>query len=154
VTGRGELEAAYLASIIEVVWGAGGRTRLEARPPGTREGTFPEGIERLHVITAWNPRSRRATAVENADRDRQLRSALRRAGWRHLDALGRSRDGTWCEDSHAVLDADPEAVLELARRFEQHAIYEWTPANLAVRWTDDPDRPTVRGWCAITSPFR
>jgi hypothetical protein len=146
------LEAAYLGSVIEVVWDDGARTRLEARPPGDCEGTFPAGVERLHVITAWNPRSRRASPAENVERDRQLRSALRRVGWRHLDALGRSPDGSWCEDSHAVVDADPRAVLELARRFDQHAVYEWTSEHLAVRWTDDPARCTVRGWVAVTSP--
>jgi hypothetical protein len=157
VTGAEELdaeglEAAYLGSVIEVMWGHGHRTRLEARPAGTRQGSFPEGVQRIHVITAWNPRSRRASPAENADRDRQLRSALRRVGWRHLDALGRSPDGSWCEDSHAVVDADPQAVLELARRFDQHAVYEWTAEHLAVRWTDDPARSTVRGWTSVTTP--
>jgi hypothetical protein len=152
VTDRSELEAVYLDSVLELSWEDGSRTRVEARPVGTTAGRFPAGVERIHVITAWNPRSRPTSARANAERSRQLRGEVERAGWRHLDAVGRSRDGTWSEDSFAVIDGDAEAVVDLARRFAQHAVYRWTAAQLAVVWTDDPTRPSVRGWSAVTPP--
>ncbi|HRP07221.1 MAG TPA: DUF3293 domain-containing protein [Gemmatimonadales bacterium] len=82
------------------------------------------------LVTAENPRGRAATP----DRNRRLRAAfdaeLSRHGGARLRVDGLSRDRRHCEIGVA-LDWPKQSVVELARRWEQSAIY-WFDG--AVMW--------------------
>jgi hypothetical protein len=143
------LRDAYLASVVEIDV-EDRRLVLEPLADGRIEGPFPDGVGVVHVITAWNPRSEPLPPEINTARQRRLQAVATtlQARWT-ATALGRSVDGSWSEDCLAIADADEEAVLELARRFEQHAIYAWTPDERAVVWASSPRRDTT-GWrCTV-----
>jgi transcriptional regulator with XRE-family HTH domain len=136
------LEPIYATTVIEIHWPDRPHQVVQPRPEGETEGDFPEGIDHLHVITAFNPRSRLLRRGENEERNRLLRADLDRAGLSYVEAVGRSPDSSWSEDSFAVIDADAGEILDLARRYEQSAIYECNPAGLNVVWTD-PEHPDI-----------
>lgn len=146
--GPGGLEAAYAATVLEVACSDGWTWLVEPRPAGTTDGAFPEGVDHIHVVTAWNPRSELLPRPENQQRNRSLEADLAAAGTRYVPAVGRAPDGSWSEDSLATLDADDvEVVVALARSYAQNAIFEWTPEHLAVLWVDDPrHRSSPGGW--------
>ncbi len=64
----------------------------------------------VHVVTAWNPRSRVLSEDENARRDILLRDLLRACGVRFVDALGRSKDGAWREPSVALVQTTEDVA--------------------------------------------
>jgi transcriptional regulator with XRE-family HTH domain len=124
----------YADTVIEIRWPDRPQI-VQPRPDGVTEGDFPEGVDHIHVITAFNPRSRLLRRGENEERNRLLREELDRAGLRYAEAVGRSPDSSWSEDSFAVIDAKPEQVLDLARRYQQNAVFEWTQSGREILWT-------------------
>jgi transcriptional regulator with XRE-family HTH domain len=138
----------YARTVLEVDWTDETHLVVEHRDEGVTEGSFPEGAERIHVITAANPRSRLLRASENQERNRLLAHDLDAAGLTYRPAIGRSPDTSWSEASFAVIGADPDTLIDLARRYEQHAIFEWTPTSRTVLWTDDSAEPERHGWSA------
>ena len=141
----------YARTVLEIDWTDDTRLVIEHRDAGVTEGPFPEGAERMHVITAANPRSRLLRASENQERNRLLAQDLDAAGLTYRPAIGRSPDTSWSEASFAVIDADPDTLIDLARRYEQHAIFEWTPEHRTVLWTDQDAEPLHYGWDARPS---
>jgi hypothetical protein len=131
-----DLADAYDDAVLELWLPIDGHIVVTAAPPGRTEGSFPEGVHSIHVLTAHNPRSRLLPPAANADRNRRLGHDLRRLGVVAHPALGRSPDGRWSEDSVAIVDGDEERLLALASTYEQHAIYRWTPSARQVLWTD------------------
>ena len=119
------LAEVYARTVIEIDWD-GTPTVLSRRPPGTTEGDFPSDASVVHVLTAQNPRSRLLLGPENEERNRTLKHQLELRGWRFHPAAGRSPDGSWTEEGYAIVDADRDDVLALAREHEQNAIFEWT----------------------------
>jgi hypothetical protein len=88
-------------------------------PAGTAD--FLDEPGPVGIVTAWNP-GRLLSPQENAERDRALREELVRLGIPHVRITGRSPDGGHGEESWAV--RCPRATtLELARAFEQEAVY-------------------------------
>lgn len=75
-----------------------------------------------HLLTACNPRSQMLPAAENERRQRALRAALARSGWRCLPASGQAADGRWAEPGWALLDAEPAVACALGQRFGQAAL--------------------------------
>ncbi len=141
-----ELAAVYLDSCIDLELAAGTvtiRAREEGTGPGQLPGALADAATQLHVVTACNPYSAPLPARINADRNRLLAAELDELGYRWVPAHGRAPDGHWREPGFGVLDGDTDALLALARRFEQHAIYGLTGSELTVRWTD-PTLPTAR----------
>ncbi len=152
-----ELAVVYLDSVIEFESASGTATigaRTDGAGPGRLPADLPGTTGRLHVITACNPYSAPLPAPINAERNRRLAEELASRGLRTLPAHGRSPDGAWREPGFAVLDADTAEVLALARRFEQHAVYELTGDHLAVVWTDPFQPTTRRGWQLLRSGHR
>jgi hypothetical protein len=154
------LEELYADTVIEIRWPDRLHQVVEPRPEGVTEGVFPEGVtegvfpegvDQIHVITAFNPRSRLLRRGENEERNRLLRADLERAGLTFVEAVGRSPNSSWQEASFAVMDADRESTLELARRYEQSAIFEWAPSARSILWTDGR-APSLHGWAATSVP--
>ena len=80
----------------------------------------------VHVLTAWNPFSTELALAENEERNRRLAADLA-----ELDAtvhLARGSDSvsSWHEDGFAIVGLTRKAACELGRRYEQHAIFEFT----------------------------
>jgi sugar fermentation stimulation protein A len=154
VQGHGRTEhsltAAYAGSVIVLHSAEVPAVTIEPVPDAVGPGRLPDGLppatDLVHIITACNPRSRLLSDEENTTRNRRLERELRAKGLRVIAADGRAPDGSWQEPGFGILDADPAEVLALARRFEQLAVFELTPTELRVRWTET-DRPTiVQGW--------
>jgi transcriptional regulator with XRE-family HTH domain len=145
------LEQVYAATVIEIHWPDRPHQVVEPRPEGVTEGEFPEGVDHIHVITAFNPRSRLLRRGENEERNRLLRADLNREGLRFVEAVGRSPDSSWSEDSFAVIGANLEQILDLARHYQQNAIFEWHRAGRATMWTDDVTS-RQHGWSARSTP--
>jgi hypothetical protein len=76
------------------------------------------------VLTAGDPYPVELTPEENAVREQQLCAELDAAGLRHDPALGRSPDGSVSERSRALRGVDRAAVLGIAARHGQLAVYE------------------------------
>jgi len=148
---REALRGAYLEAVVTIDRDDH-RLLLEPRADGGVEGPFPDAVDVVHVITACNPRSQRLSAAVNAARQQRLRAVTTtlQLAWT-TTALAQAPDGSWPEESLAIADADEDAVLELARRFEQHAIYAWTPDERAVVWTDSGQRDPT-GWRCTVRP--
>lgn len=144
-----ELARLYLDSLLALELPTGTatiRARGDAAAPGRLPPGLPATTGHLHVITACNPYSAPLPPHRNEERNRLLAGELAARGLTTVPAEGRSTDGSWREPGFGVLDGDTTEVLDLARRFEQHAVYELTGDHLAVVWTD-PSRPTEhRGW--------
>ncbi|SED42019.1 Protein of unknown function [Streptomyces misionensis] len=127
-----------------------GRTvHVEPRAFGTAEGRFPEaaGGAAVHVITAWNPRGRTASAGANARAHRLLLGRLRRLGLGWWPAEGGDPGGTHREESVAVVGLDDAAARALGRRFGQDAVFAWTPGAWRVL-ACATGAVSVSGWAA------
>lgn len=147
------LREAYLATVLHLQLPDGRRVKLAPRERGACHGEFPAGIDRVYVITAANPRSQPLLGPENASRNDLLRRELLTLVGdpaQILPARGCSPDGRWCEESFAVVDPEREALLDLATRHGQLAVYEWTATHRAVVWTAPERADDLQGWVVDT----
>lgn len=100
---------------------------IDARDAAREVGPFT-------VLTSDNPFSNELTADENAVRRSELLADLRRRGVRVRHAMGRHRDGAWpVEEGFALLDQSVEFARELAKSWDQFAIYDVTEDQVLVR---------------------
>jgi hypothetical protein len=106
-----EVEAAVEAQV-EGSWRA--LTTLLAVPEGTI----------VWIVTACDPYPMELDARTNEARTHALIGALDEGGFVHLGALARSPDHQAKEVSRAVIGATRSAVLDIAARFEQLAVFE------------------------------
>lgn len=123
-----------------------------AQGPDRLPDLVPPGTRHLHVVTAANPRSRRLDDATNAARNRALRDDAVAAGIAVLRADGRAPDGSWREPGLALIDTAAATALDLARRYDQHAIFELTPRHLRIRWTDPSEATITQGWRLVRDP--
>ncbi|MER6470303.1 DUF3293 domain-containing protein [Streptomyces collinus] len=119
------------------------------RPSGTTEGSFPEaaGGATVHVITAWNPLGRTASADANARAQSLLHDEVRRRGLTWWPAEGGDAPGTLREESVAVVGLSDTAARELGRRFGQDAVFAWAPGAWRVL-ACGTSAAAVSGWAA------
>ena len=145
------LRDAYATAIVQIERDDHRLTVMPAAP-GRVSGPFPEDAEVVHIVTAWNPRSAPLAPHVNAARQRQLRAVATTLPSRWIAASdGHDPARTWSEDSLAIADADEVAVVALARRFDQHAIYGWTPDARTTLWVAD-GRRDAGGWTCVRQP--
>jgi hypothetical protein len=146
-----QLRDAYAAAIVRI---DRDDHRLTVTPAaaGTAAGPFPEDAETVHIVTAWNPRSEPLAPHVNAARQRRLRAVAMTlpTGW-IAGSEGHDAARSWVEDSLAIADAAEADVLELARRFDQHAVYAWTREARTTVWVAD-GRRDVAGWTCAREP--
>jgi hypothetical protein len=89
------------------------------------------------VLTSDNPFSKELRADENARRRSELFADLQRRGVRAHHAMGRDPLGAWpAEEGFALLDQSVEFARELARAWDQFAIYDVTQDHVLVRSVD------------------
>ncbi len=121
----GRLWAVYCASHVRI--DLPGRSVVVAG--GDRAPDAPDEPGTLTVLTAWNPFGVVRGDAPNRVAGRHLVTAVEAAGLRWHPAAGRAPDGSWEEAGVAVTVADRGAALELGRRWEQLAVYEWSPSR-------------------------
>jgi hypothetical protein len=100
----------------------------------------------LYIISAENPSGEVLSKERNKDRTDALRNVLngRRlknndGKWEYEEVDGQSCDGKWKQASFAVRGVSIEEARELAKMFEQKAIFELTQEYIRVIPTDPKD---------------
>lgn len=89
------------------------------------------------VVTSDNPYSVTLQPEENAERRALFFSDLQGRGVRLRHAMGRDPTGAWpVEEGFAVLEQSIDFVRELARTWDQFAIYDVTEDHVLVRSVD------------------
>jgi acetyl esterase/lipase len=89
------------------------------------------------VLTSDNPFSSELSADANAERRTELFADLQRRGVRLRHAMGRDPVGAWpVEEGFALLDQSVEFARELARAWDQFAIYDVSEDQVLVRSVD------------------
>ncbi len=89
------------------------------------------------VLTSDNPFSQELGVEDNTARRAQLFADLQRRGVRLRHTKGRDPMGEWpVEEGFALLDQSVEFALQLARAWDQFAIYEVTEDEILVRSVD------------------
>ncbi len=83
------------------------------------------------LLTPENPRGRRTSPEDNADRWVRFLTELDSTGTWYVRADGCSRDGRHVEHGVALLWSQGE-IVALARQWEQSAIYWWDGARFWV----------------------
>ncbi|MCX7512232.1 DUF3293 domain-containing protein [Frateuria sp. STR12] len=116
-----ELLKAYCRSAYRVRLAGGGAATIRIGEPlpvvlrplaGNRDWGF---------FTAWNPRSRPLSPIDNRDAQRRLLADLRAdASLETHPALGKGTDG-WREPSFWIVGIGPDALERLANRYGQNA---------------------------------
>jgi hypothetical protein len=90
-----------------------------------------------YVLTAWNPGTLLSDS-ENIARNELLRDMLEKRG---IDALSvRAGTDEHCEDSYLLTGITLTEAIEIARRFDQVAIFEVTATTWCVVMTHDLSR--------------
>lgn len=103
---------------------------IRPRPPGVVDPTFPFAAATAHVLTAHDPGPRTLTAAENARRHRALTGELvAHPTWVTVAADG---DGGHAETGVLVVGLTDGGATALGRRFDQDAVFRWTPTGWAV----------------------
>jgi hypothetical protein len=78
---------------------------------------------RCAFITACNPRSRKVSDADNAERMTELESVLRNRGYDYYEGLGVPDNDDWDpEPSYLVVDVSKDEAVELGRKFGQNAV--------------------------------
>jgi acetyl esterase/lipase len=86
------------------------------------------------VLTSDNPFSQRLDDEVNETRRSDLLADLQRRGVRVRHAIGRDPTGVWPgEEGFALLDQSVDFALQVARAWDQHAIYDVTEDEVLVR---------------------
>jgi acetyl esterase/lipase len=89
------------------------------------------------VLTSDNPYSNELHADENAQRRSELYADLQRRGVRLRHTIGRDPVGAWPpEEGFALLDQSVDFARELARAWDQFAIYDVSEDRVLVRSVD------------------
>ena len=102
------------------------------------------------VISGQNPMDRVLDAAENARLHAALRLDLMAAGCQPQEVRCTGACGTHGEDAWAVMDVDDggqtrRLVMDLARAFDQRAIFHVTDATVAILMTDGTHDGRVAG---------
>jgi hypothetical protein len=79
-----------------------------------------------YIITAWNPFSEKRDLDQNREANKQLEDKLIRLVNQPSQigrCIGSDTGGHWQEESFWVMGVAKEKILELARLYEQHAVF-------------------------------
>ena len=92
----------------------------------------PEDIPCLaYIITASNPMDNQLPDNENKQRNAQLQSIIKRSGSLCVPIIGTSEDLSHQETSF-ITDLQSKKVIQLAKKFNQRAIFEINMDNLSI----------------------
>lgn len=118
---------AYQATQLDMELPDGGLRKLE-QVDELSGGEWPLDTTHAWIITAFNPRSAPLSQEENEKRHQTLALELKAKGIEYLSNRGFDpTDPTWSEAGYTLPGADASVVVELARRWEQNAVFAWYP---------------------------
>jgi len=104
----------------------------EQVPPATKKAMRVLGLgDPFGILTAFNPRGNDIGEEKNRNRSQQLESGLRSSGDQFVRVDACAPDRSHCECSVA-LKAPRQRVLDMARRWEQIAIFWWDGDNFWI----------------------
>ena len=92
--------------------------------------------EHAFIITGYNPMDEKLPVKENQKRNIILEDIIKQAGAHCLPIIGASQDLIHQEPSF-VTDLQKAQVIELAKRFNQRAIFEINKDTLTIIYTDE-----------------
>jgi hypothetical protein len=122
-----ELWAAYRTTVIDVTLPGDSRRLLEQVPEQTvQEWPFEAPV--AWILTACNPRSVVLAPEVNTERHEQMGRQIADLGLVAYPNLGYDpADPTWNEAGYTIVGSDEDTVCDLARQWEQNAVFRWAP---------------------------
>lgn len=121
-----ELWAAYRATIVDVTSPDGRFQRVTQVDEGGDR--WPFEAEQVWIMTACNPRSQQLSEADNIDRHLALGQQLRDRGLDATPNVGYDpADPTWSEPGYTIPAANLDVITDLARYWEQNAVFGWFP---------------------------
>jgi hypothetical protein len=128
----GERWRAYTGAHVRLDHPELGAIEVQPDTSGRVAGDFPEPGRTIHIMTAHNP-GRPLPDAENGQRQRLLASLVQNlpevCSW---PATGGDPTWTHCEESLAIVGLTDPAALDLARQFDQEAIFAWNEDSWRV----------------------
>lgn len=122
-----ELWAAYRTTVVDVTMPDGTHRLLEQVPTQSPQ-EWPFGEPVAWILTACNPRSIVLAPEANADRHEQMGRQIADLSLVAYPNLGYDpADPTWNEAGYTIVGGDEATVCDLARQWEQNAVFRWTP---------------------------
>ena len=121
---------------------------VEVRPArfGQESGPFPDPAGRtIHIITAYNPNGRDQSQTVNEKAHGRLLATLHERGVEYWDASGGDASWTRVEQGVAIVGISEDEALALGRKFNQEAVFAWTPKMWCVLRCDGTGGSTS-GW--------
>ena len=118
---------AYAGTHVRIAHPERGALEVRPAPVGQTLGQFPDqALRTIHIMTAQNP-GRPLPDEENQRRQAELVASVRElTGVDAWSAVGGDPAWTHTEDSLAIIGLTDDEALQLARRFDQDAIFAWT----------------------------
>ena len=86
----------------------------------------------FYMITAANPYSQLLTDEENRARNQSLREEISNISELILPAIGRDPASDWLEDGWVLPSQDASNLIDLARKFQQNAIFKFSESGKQV----------------------
>ena len=86
----------------------------------------------FYMITAANPYSQLLTEEENQARNQSLREELFNISELILPAIGRDPTSDWSEHGWVLPTSDEKLLIDLARKFQQNAIFKFSESGKQV----------------------
>jgi hypothetical protein len=112
-----ELLAKYGETVVEIFLGRETLSYQELHEIWKRD---------FYMITAANPYSQLLPENENEIRNQQLYEHLLQHEAEVLSAIGRDPLGSWMEKGWVLRMRDENQLIDLAKQFEQNAIFKFT----------------------------
>jgi hypothetical protein len=133
----------YLRAVVDIAF----PTRSICVTPAPLDGApglpYPlNSAHTIHIVTAFNPHGRHATARANLRAQHELLRGIGLRGLQWWPAVGGDPVGTHAEISAAVVGMDDAQARALGRQLGQDAVFAWSPAR-GDCWPA-PTRPTTR----------
>jgi hypothetical protein len=141
-----EAWAAYARTVVEISPRAQATLRIFPAPKG-EVGAWPLGFEaEIFVITAWNPHSRPLDNKINRVRQEALETEL--LSLEHYPAVGLDPSSDYREEGVAVSGLSEVEAINLGARYNQNAIFAWTPTAWRILSCVD-ERREESGWLVV-----
>ncbi|MET7971607.1 DUF3293 domain-containing protein [Streptomyces mirabilis] len=145
----------YLRAVVDIAFPAHSIRVAPGLPGGVSGLPYPlDSTHTIHIVTAFNPCGRDATAGANLRAQHQLLHSIGLRGLQWWPAVGGDPVGTHAEISAAVVGMDDAQARALGRRFGQDAVFAWSPASWRLLACADAAHDTViAGWhAALLTP--
>jgi hypothetical protein len=125
--------ASYARTVVEIARSGEADLVVRGASAGVH-GLWPwRSTEPVHILTAWDPGTALLGEQENRQREASLEAELRELGpearW---PAVGVDPVSGHREEGMAVQGLDEMVVLQLGARYDQDAIFSWTPADWTI----------------------